>query len=141
MKFIKWTLIAGIVTGFIGVCSIIGLYFYLSPDLPDVNTLKKIKLQTPLKVYTTDGKLISQYGERRRIPLTIEQIPKQMQHAFLAIEDSRFYQHPGIDPIGIARAALNLIITGEKRQGASTITQQVARNYFLNPRKDLYSQN
>lgn len=121
--------------GFIGLLSLIGLYFYLSPSLPDVNSLKEIKLQTPLKVFTSDRKLISQYGEKRRIPLTIEQIPQQMQQAFLAIEDSRFYQHPGIDPIGIVRAAINLIVTGEKRQGASTITQQVARNYFLTREK------
>lgn len=115
--------------------SILGLYFYLSPSLPDVNSLKKIKLQTPLKVFTSDRQLISQYGEKRRIPLAIDQIPLQMQQAFLAIEDSRFYQHPGIDPIGIVRAAISLIITGEKRQGASTITQQVARNYFLTREK------
>jgi len=114
---------------------IIGLYFYLSPGLPDVNSLKEIKLQTPLKVFTADGKLMSQYGEKRRIPLTIDQVPLQMQQAFMAIEDSRFYQHPGIDPIGIVRAAVNLIVTGEKRQGASTITQQVARNYFLTREK------
>lgn len=118
-----------------GVLTLTGMYFYLSPSLPDVNTLKEIKLQTPLKVFTADGKLISQYGEKRRIPLTIDQIPLQMQQAFLAIEDSRFYQHPGIDPIGIVRAAINLIVTGEKRQGASTITQQVARNYFLTREK------
>jgi len=135
LKFLKWTFISSIIVGFAGLLTIIGLYFYLSPDLPDVNSLKKIKLQTPLKVFTSDGRLISQYGEKRRIPLTIEQIPLQMRQAFLAIEDSRFYQHPGIDPIGIIRAAINLIVTGEKRQGASTITQQVARNYFLTREK------
>lgn len=135
LKFLKWTFFSALASGLLGLAFVIGLYFYLSPGLPDVNSLKEIKLQTPLKVFTQDGKLISQYGEKRRIPLTIEQIPLQMQQAFLAIEDSRFYQHPGIDPIGITRAAINLIVTGEKRQGASTITQQVARNYFLTREK------
>ena len=119
----------------LGGMSILGLYLYFSPDLPDASTLKEIKLQTPLKVFTLDGKLISQYGEKRRTPLTLEQIPKKMQQAFLAIEDSRFYQHPGIDPIGITRAVFSLITTGKKKQGASTITQQVARNYFLTREK------
>lgn len=119
----------------LGLISVSGLYLYLSPDLPDASTLQKFKLQTPLKVFTIDGKLISQYGEKRRTPLTLEQIPKKMQLAFLAIEDSRFYLHPGIDPIGIARAVFSLITTGKKKQGASTITQQVARNYFLTREK------
>ncbi len=112
-----------------------GLYLYFSPDLPDVTKINNIELQIPLKVYSADGKLISQYGEKRRIPLTVEQIPQDMRNAFLAIEDSRFYQHPGIDPIGIVRAAINLIVTGKRSQGASTITQQVARNYFLTPER------
>jgi len=135
LKFLKWTFFSGLFAGVMGVLTIVGMYLYLSPSLPDVNSLKEIKLQTPLKVFTADGKLISQYGEKRRIPLSSDEIPLQMQQAFLAIEDSRFYQHPGIDPIGIVRAAINLIVTGEKRQGASTITQQVARNYFLTREK------
>jgi len=119
----------------LGVVSLISLYLYLSPGLPDAKNLKEFKLQTPLKVYSQDGKLISQYGEKKRIPLTFDEVPLTMQQAFLAIEDSRFYQHPGIDPIGIVRAAINLIVTGKKGQGASTITQQVARNYFLTREK------
>lgn len=135
MKSLKWLLKCFILACVLGITSIVGLYFYFSPDLPDAKSLKDIKLQTPLKVFTSDGLLISQYGEKRRIPLTLKQIPAQMQQAFLAIEDSRFYAHPGIDPIGIARAVFSLIVTGEKKQGASTITQQVARNYFLTREK------
>lgn len=135
LKFLKWTLITGLIGGLLGIVSLIGLYMYLSPDLPDAKKLKEFKLQTPLKVYSQDGKLISQYGEKKRIPLTFDEVPLQMRQAFLAIEDSRFYQHPGIDPIGIVRAAINLAVTGKKGQGASTITQQVARNYFLTREK------
>lgn len=135
LKFLKWTFKAGVIGGLLGILSLIGLYLYLSPELPDAKKLKEFKLQTPLKVFSKDGKLISQYGEKKRIPLALDQIPLQMQQAFLAIEDSRFYQHPGIDPIGIVRAVINLAITGKKGQGASTITQQVARNYFLTREK------
>lgn len=135
MKLLKWLLASFILVATLGVLSIVGLYIHFAPELPDTSSLKQIELQTPLKVFTKDGKLISQYGEKRRIPLTLEQIPLQMQQAFLAIEDSRFYLHPGIDPIGIARAVFSLITTGKKKQGASTITQQVARNYFLSREK------
>lgn len=115
----------------LGIAALMGLYLYFQAELPDVKSLKTIQLQTPLKVFTADDQLVSQYGEKRRIPLHIEEIPSLMKQAFLAIEDARFYQHPGIDPIGIVRAAINLVVTGQKRQGASTITQQVARNFFL----------
>ena len=131
MKIFKRLLKAILALILLGIAAIAGLYLYFSPDLPDAKLLKTIELQTPLKVYTADGLLISQYGEKRRIPLTLDQVPKRMQQAFLAIEDSRFYIHPGIDPIGISRAVFSLIVTGKKKQGASTITQQVARNYFL----------
>lgn len=135
LKVLKWILKAGLTGAIISVIALIALYFYLLPSLPDASKLKEFQLQTPLKVYSQDGKLISQYGEKKRIPLTLDEIPLQMQQAFLAIEDSRFYLHPGIDPIGIGRAVLNLIVTGKKGQGASTITQQVARNYFLTREK------
>jgi len=135
LKLLKWLLLAIILATTVGILSVVGLYHHLSPELPNTSALKEIKLQTPLKVFTLDGQLISQYGEKRRIPLTLEQIPLQMQQAFLAIEDSRFYLHPGIDPIGITRAVVSLIVTGKKKQGASTITQQVARNYFLTREK------
>ncbi|MGL5729437.1 MAG: transglycosylase domain-containing protein, partial [Plesiomonas sp.] len=107
------------------------------PQLPDVATLRDVRLQTPMQVYSADGKLISQFGEKRRIPLTLEQIPPQLVNAFIATEDSRFYQHDGIDPIGILRAALVSLTAGHAKQGASTITQQLARNFFLSPEKTI----
>nr|WP_283105138.1 PBP1A family penicillin-binding protein [Shewanella dokdonensis] len=114
-----------------GIIAIAGAYFYVLPDLPDVATLKTVKLQTPLKIYSSDGKLISQFGEKRRIPLQLNDVPKPLLQAFIATEDSRFYEHNGVDPVGVLRAALVMITTGQKRQGASTITMQVARNFFL----------
>jgi len=120
-----------ILLGVMGLASIAAIFFYLKADLPDVTSIKNIPLQVPMKVFSRDGELISQFGEKRRIPLVREQIPDQLANAFIATEDSRFYQHFGIDPIGIARAASVWIATGSARQGASTITQQVARNFFL----------
>lgn len=130
-KFFKYTFSFIVVSGIAGVLAIAGLYFYIKPDLPSVETLKDVRLQTPMKVYTSDGKLISQFGVKRRIPLKLEEAPQQLIEAVLATEDSRFYEHPGIDPIGIVRAAINLILTGEKGQGGSTLTMQLARGFFL----------
>ena len=100
-----------------------------------MQVLKDVQLQTPMQVFTKDGFLINQFGEKRRIPVTIDQIPKPLINAFLATEDNRFYDHIGIDPIGIIRSAIVLISTGEKKQGASTITMQLARNFFLTREK------
>lgn len=119
----------------IGFGSIITIYYSLKSDLPDVASIQDIKLQVPMKVFSLDGELLSQFGEKRRIPLTIEEVPQPLINAFLATEDSRYYQHFGIDPIGIARAALVYASTGHAKQGASTITQQVARNFFLTREK------
>ena len=118
-----------------GVCALAALYFYIKPDLPSVAVLKDVRLQTPMKVYTQDGKLISQFGVKRRIPLELKDVPPRLIQAILATEDSRFYEHPGIDPVGIARAALNLLITGQKGQGGSTLTMQLARGFFLTREK------
>ncbi|WP_018982517.1 penicillin-binding protein 1A [Salinimonas chungwhensis] len=135
MKFLKSLLILTFIGAIIGSAALIGIYFYIKPDLPSVTVLKDVKLQTPMRIYTRDGKLISQYGVKRRIPVKLEEVPQQMIDAILATEDSRFYQHAGIDPIGIGRAALNLLVTGEKQQGASTLTMQLARGFFLTREK------
>lgn len=107
-------------------------YIYMEWQLPDVKTLRDVHLQIPLMIYTADGKLIAQFGAKRRIPVTLDQVPKLLINAVLATEDARFYKHPGIDLIGMIRAAKAVIITGERSQGASTITMQVARNFFFN---------
>ena len=122
--------------GLVGILSVVGLYFYLVPKLPDTEALKDVRLQVPLRVYTRQGELIAEYGEMRRQPLTYEEFPKTLIHAVLAAEDERFFEHPGVDFRGIVRAAIELVRSGgEKRQGGSTITMQVARNFFLSREK------
>nr|WP_252724316.1 PBP1A family penicillin-binding protein [Vibrio hepatarius] len=121
----------------LGIGTIFGFYLYVKPELPDVATLKDVKLQTPMQIFSQDGKLISQFGEKRRIPVTYDEIPPHLIEALIATEDSRFYEHPGIDPIGITRAALVVAISGSAKQGASTITQQLARNFFLSNEKKI----
>jgi penicillin-binding protein 1A len=108
-----------------------GLRAYYEPQLPPVESLRDIKLGAPLRIFSADGKLIGEFGAERRVPLRYEQIPPQLVHAFVAAEDDRFFSHPGVDVLGLLRASLILASTGEKRQGGSTITMQLARNVFL----------
>jgi penicillin-binding protein 1A len=111
------------------------LYNKLSADLPDVKTLRNVQYQTPLNIYTKNNQLIAQFGEKKRAPVDIEEVPPQLIQAFLAAEDDSFYQHPGVDFKGLLRAGLQLALTGKKRQGGSTITMQVTRNFLLNSEK------
>ncbi|KTC65783.1 penicillin binding protein 1A [Legionella adelaidensis] len=111
------------------------LYLYLESQLPNVDSLKTVHLQVPLRIYTQEGLLIQEYGEKRRIPVNYEEIPKPLIYAILATEDQRFFDHPGVDVFGLARATVRMIQTGTKSQGGSTITMQVARNFFLNRKK------
>ena len=106
-------------------------YLYLSPNLPTVDDLRDVRLQTPLRVYTSDQKLIGEFGEERRLPITFDQMPPLFVNAVLAIEDKRFYEHHGVDIKGLLRAVSQLLLTGEKGGGGSTITMQVAKNYFF----------
>ena len=112
-------------------------YFHLKSSLPSVESLKTVELQQPMQIYTADGKLIGEVGEQRRIPVKLENVPQRLQDAFLATEDSRFYEHHGLDPVGIARAIFVAVNNGGASQGASTITQQLARNFFLTPEKTI----
>ncbi|MEQ6886116.1 penicillin-binding protein 1A [Salicola sp. Rm-C-2C1-2] len=106
-------------------------YLYLQPGLPAVDQLRDVNFQTPLKVYTRDSKLIAEFGEMRRTPRDLADIPRHQVQAFLAAEDSRFYDHHGVDPWGLSRAAWELASTGSIQSGGSTITMQVAKNFFL----------
>ena len=124
---------AAALLAFANVCA----YAYLRPALPDVDTLRVVQLQVPLRVYTRDGRLIASIGEQRRIPVRYEQIPPKLVQAFLAAEDDRFFSHHGIDWQGILRAALKNLWAGGVHQGGSTITQQVARDMFLGSERKL----
>ena len=109
--------------------------WYIVPGLPDVEALRDTKMQVPLRIYSAESTLIAEFGEKRRAPVEIEAVPEQMIRAFLAAEDDQFYAHPGVDWQGLLRAAYELARTGTKKQGGSTITMQVARNFFLSREK------
>lgn len=114
---------------------LIGSLIFLNSKLPAVSTLKDIKLQVPLRIYSADKKLIAEYGDKRCNPIALSQIPKNLINAIIATEDHRFYHHPGVDLKSLLRAGISLISTGSKEQGGSTITMQVARNFFLTRKK------
>jgi len=107
------------------------------PTLPSLEVLTDYRPKIPLRVYSADGKLIGEFGEERREVVTLAQVPKNLVDAIVAAEDERFYQHGGVDYVGVARAALSNFASGGVRQGASTITMQVARNFFLTKEKTL----
>jgi penicillin-binding protein 1A len=114
-----------------GVAAVIGAYYYVAPALPAAETIRDIPLQIPLRIFSRDGRLISEIGERRRVLITYDEVPAHVVNAFVAAEDQRFWVHPGIDYRGILRALFQLISTGNIESGGSTLTQQLARSYFL----------
>ena len=124
-----------LVLGVLGVLSAVGGFYalkaYYGPKLPDFTGVEDLALQVPLRVYTADGKLMQEFGAERRKPLRYDQLPQILVQAFLAAEDDRYFDHPGVDYQGLLRAAWVLAVTGEKQQGGSTITMQLARNFFL----------
>lgn len=123
-----WLLLAG-TGGSIMVLS--SFYLYLSPKLPSVESIRDYKLQTPLRVYTSDGKLIGEFGEKRRKPITFEEIPQTFLDALIATEDADFYTHNGVSFKGLLRAVSQLLLTGRKGSGGSTLTMQLTRHVFL----------
>ena len=138
-RLLRWILVLAFTGLLLGVAAVGVAYWLISPRLPSVDVLKDYHMQVPLRILTADGKLIASFGETRRIPIAIANVPERLKHAVLAAEDASFYQHPGVDWHGIARAGWHVITSGgDKGPGGSTITQQVARNFFLSPEK-LYS--
>jgi len=119
----------------LGAYALAASYVYLAPDLPSSESMRKVELQIPLRVYTRNGALMAQIGEQRRIPVTYEEIPLIVKQAFLAAEDERFFTHHGIDFPGVMRAIFVDLLSGDRTQGASTITMQAARNMFLSQDK------
>ena len=109
--------------------------FFIVSNLPNVDMLRDVRMQVPLRVYSQNGSLIGEFGEKRRVPISIDEVPEQLIQAVIAAEDDRFFAHPGVDWQGLLRAAISLLMTGEKKQGGSTITMQVARNFFLSREK------
>src|SRR5687767_5983546 len=116
----------------------VGLVIVLAyPQLPSLEALTAYQPKIPLRIYTAEGILIGEFGEERRSVISIAEVPADLKNAIIAIEDERFYQHPGIDYVGVMRAAWANVVAGGRRQGASTITMQVARNFFLSSEKTL----
>lgn len=113
------------------------LYIVLATTLPTVEEIQDMRMQIPMRVYTQDKKLIAVYGEKKRIPVTYAEIPNDLKNAFIAAEDNRFYRHNGVDYIGLLRAFKSFISTGKVTQGGSTITMQVARNFYLSREKKI----
>lgn len=138
VAFFRWVLLLAGALLLTGVIAGFGIVLYFLPGLPDVHELKDVQFQVPLRVQASDGSLIAEFGEKRRIPLELEQIPESLKQAVISAEDDRFYEHPGVDYKGLLRAVFNLATTGQRSQGGSTITMQVARNFFLD-RERTYS--
>jgi penicillin-binding protein 1A len=128
IHFISWAFVS-VFFGF--TTTLAGIYLYLSPNLPAIESLRDIELQTPLRVYSIDNKLIGEFGEKRRDPISAADVPQPLIDAILAAEDDAFYQHGGVDLKGLLRAVSQLLLSGEIQSGGSTITMQVARNFFL----------
>jgi penicillin-binding protein 1A len=137
---LRWFLLpvmflAGVVLMLMALAGIVFILAY--PQLPSLEVITDYHPKIPLRVFTADGYLIGEFGEERRDFVRIQEVPTVMKQAILAAEDERFYQHPGIDTMGILRAAYSNFVGGGKKQGASTITMQVARNFFLSTEKTL----
>ena len=135
MRILKYLLLLGLLGGLLAGAVGAWAVWHYSRDLPSTEGLRDLRLQVPLRVYTRDGELIGEFGAERREPLDYEDIPPDLIRAFLAAEDDRFFEHPGVDYQGLLRAAWVLLLTGEKAQGGSTITMQLARNLFLSSEK------
>lgn len=133
-RFAPWLILcggAGLIVSLMITTGLIGAYYYVAPSLPPAETIREIPLQIPLRIFSRDGRLIEEVGERRRILVDYEDLPLFVVHAFVAAEDGRFFEHPGIDYLGVLRAGIVMLRSGEISGGGSTITQQLARDYFL----------
>jgi penicillin-binding protein 1A len=134
LRLLRWATYLAVAGAIIGAAALGTAYWLISPRLPSVDVLKDVRLQVPMRVETADGKLLATFGETKRTPVRIEDVPPQLKNAFLAAEDADFYTHKGIDLGGIGRAVWLTATTGSKHvAGGSTITQQVARMFFLSP--------
>jgi len=132
LRIFFWLLLSGLSATLVMLG---GMFLYLNPNLPDVEALKQVRLQSPLRVYSSDDKLIGEFGEQRRNPLAFEEIPPLFIKALLAAEDAEFYEHHGVSLKGLLRAGSQILKTGQIQSGGSTITMQLARDFFLTRRQ------
>ncbi len=134
-RLLRWVLVLVFAALALACVAAVVAYWYIVPRLPDIEQLQDVQYSVPLRIFSRDGLLMAEFGEQRRSTIRYEDLPKTAIQAILATEDDRFFEHPGIDYQGLVRAGLELLKTGEKRQGGSTITMQVARNFFLSREK------
>lgn len=135
MKILLRITASFLVLAMVGALAVAGLTLALLPGLPDDDEIRDLRLQVPLRVYAANGELMAEFGEQRREPVAIDDVPETLIQAVLAAEDDAFFSHPGVDFTGVVRAAIENFRSGQTGQGASTITMQVARNYFLTREK------
>lgn len=135
MRWILYPIVAVFVAAFVALASLGTAIIFAWPKLPSLEVLTDYRPRIPLRVYTADGELLGEFGEERRALVRVRDVPPQLVHAVLAAEDERFFEHHGFDPVGIVRAAVANFTTRDRGQGASTITMQVARNFFLSREK------
>lgn len=135
LSFFKWFFIIFILSALLGCGAIAGLYYYLNRDLPKINTLKDYRPATVTSVFSDDGRKIGEFYKQKRIVIPLSQMPENLINAFVAAEDSRFLEHPGIDIVSIFRAFIKNFKAGTIVQGGSTITQQVTKSFLLTPER------
>ena len=137
MRLLKWTAVSfALLVSPLAVIATVILFAW--QELPDVSQLVDYRPKMPLRIYAKNGEKIAEFGEERRVVVDITAVPDHLKAAILAAEDEHFYEHPGVDPLGIVRAAIANLITGAKAQGGSTITMQVARNFYLSREKSYW---
>ena len=129
-RFISFLIVTASLGAVFFAMFVLSLYLYLAPDMPTINNIGEYKFEVPLRVFSAEGDLMAEFGAQRRNPVGFEEIPKHLSNAFIAAEDHRFYDHPGVDAKGVLRAMIKLVRTGKKSEGASTITMQLARNLW-----------
>jgi penicillin-binding protein 1A len=135
LTLLKWLFILFFVSGVLGCAGLVGLYFYISRDLPKINTLEDYRPSTVTSVFSDDGRKIGEFYKERRIVIPLSEMPENLKNAFVAAEDSRFREHPGIDIVSIFRAFIKNTQAGTIVQGGSTITQQVTKSFLLTPER------
>jgi penicillin-binding protein 1A len=135
VRWLAFPLLLVVSTAVIAIALVAFAAALVYPTLPSLEALTDYRPKIPLRIYSAEGRLLAEFGEERRAVITIDETPRRMINAILAAEDERFYQHRGVDYVGVARAALSNFVSGGVRQGASTITMQVARNFFLSKEK------
>lgn len=132
IKILSWLFVAG---SMVLIAGVFYIYAVLVPELPSIEHLEDAQLQVPLRVYDRNEVLLAEFGEHRRTPVKFEEIPGNLISALVSVEDDQFWDHFGVDPLALAAAGYELVTTGNKTRGGSTLTMQVARNFFLSPEK------